>query len=176
MKTILIVLLTAAIAVPATWLVARKLSHHAPATSTGAAAGKSQRKLLYYQSAMHPWIKSDVTEEANVAEAGINPLAICHRRLGGVTILHVKLVRRRALMRFLAPQLAAGFKLITKDQPAMDRLGRFLSLAAEIETFLGRLHLSFADHCGQEQFVAPNDWRGPSPARHREFCGHGDVG
>ena len=51
-KTLLLVLLVAAAGATAVWFAAR----HRPAPAAAAAAG---RKVLYYQSSMHPWIKSD---------------------------------------------------------------------------------------------------------------------
>jgi Cu(I)/Ag(I) efflux system membrane fusion protein len=73
MKTVLIVLLTAAVAVPATWLAARKFSHRTHATAS-ADAGKAQRKLLYYQSAMHPWIKSDKPGRCTICGMELTPV------------------------------------------------------------------------------------------------------
>jgi hypothetical protein len=53
MKTILLIVAVAVLAAGATWFAAR----HQPAPNpTASAAG---RKVLYYQSPMHPWIKSD---------------------------------------------------------------------------------------------------------------------
>ncbi|MEK7952847.1 efflux RND transporter periplasmic adaptor subunit [Luteolibacter soli] len=53
MKTFLAFLIGAAIATTATWLVVR------PHDGVGTSAAGASRKVLYYQSAMHPWIKSD---------------------------------------------------------------------------------------------------------------------
>lgn len=55
MKKPFLILLTLAIAVPATWFVSRRMAPN-PAQGT---TESSERKILYYQSAMHPWIKSD---------------------------------------------------------------------------------------------------------------------
>ena len=51
-KIVLFVLLAAVAGTGAVWMAQR----HSPASVTAASAG---RKILYYQSAMHPWIKSD---------------------------------------------------------------------------------------------------------------------
>lgn len=72
MKTVLIVLLSVAIAVPVTWLTARKFSGHSNASSQ--AAAKPGRKLLYYQSAMHPWIKSDKPGRCTICGMELTPV------------------------------------------------------------------------------------------------------
>jgi multidrug efflux pump subunit AcrA (membrane-fusion protein) len=53
-KIVLLVLFVAAASAAATWFAARHET--APAAAASAATG---RKILYYQSPMHPWIKSD---------------------------------------------------------------------------------------------------------------------
>ncbi len=55
MKTPLLILATLVVAIPTTWFISRQVSSHGQAEGTV----KSERKVLYYQSAMHPWIKSD---------------------------------------------------------------------------------------------------------------------
>ena len=72
MKTILIVLLSVAIAVPVTWLTARKFS--GPAKASNQAGAKGGRKLLYYQSAMHPWIKSDKPGRCTICGMELTPV------------------------------------------------------------------------------------------------------
>src|SRR5436190_18958418 len=52
MKTFLMILIVAGVAAAGGWYAARHVSH-----SSGAAA--HSRKILYYQSPMHPWIKSE---------------------------------------------------------------------------------------------------------------------
>lgn len=64
MKTFLTVLLTAALAVGATWFALR----HQP---TSASAG---RKPLFYQSAMHPWIKSDKPGRCTICGMELTPV------------------------------------------------------------------------------------------------------
>ncbi len=59
MKTSLAILLTLAVAVPVTWLATRKFHPSGPSSpATSGQPVNAGRKLLYYQSAMHPWIKS----------------------------------------------------------------------------------------------------------------------
>jgi multidrug efflux pump subunit AcrA (membrane-fusion protein) len=54
-KTLLLVLFVAAASAAATWFAAR----HEPAPAAAASTDATGRKILYYQSPMHPWIKSD---------------------------------------------------------------------------------------------------------------------
>ncbi|MCU0752193.1 MAG: hypothetical protein MUC40_04020, partial [Akkermansiaceae bacterium] len=53
MKTFLTILITALLAATGTWFALKKTGAAASSAATG------ERKVLYYQSAMHPWIKSD---------------------------------------------------------------------------------------------------------------------
>lgn len=71
MKTFLAILLTVAIAVPATWFLSRKFGQSTPAPS---AAAKGERKILYYQSAMHPWIKSDKPGRCTICGMELTPV------------------------------------------------------------------------------------------------------
>ncbi|HEX7260377.1 MAG TPA: efflux RND transporter periplasmic adaptor subunit [Luteolibacter sp.] len=65
MKTLLTILITALLAAGATWLALRQQ----PPEST--AAG---RKPLYYQSAMHPWIKSDKPGRCTICGMELTPV------------------------------------------------------------------------------------------------------
>jgi Cu(I)/Ag(I) efflux system membrane fusion protein len=59
-KTLLLVILAATVAGTAGWLAAKRWSgKRAHPGHDSAAANGGGRKILYYQSAMHPWIKSD---------------------------------------------------------------------------------------------------------------------
>ena len=69
MKTFLIILVTAAMAVTGTWIAMRKLQP-APAVTTATA----ERKPLYYQSAMHPWIKSDKPGRCTICGMELTPV------------------------------------------------------------------------------------------------------
>lgn len=73
MKTPTIILLTLVLAVPVTWFASRAIQRsHA---STGAQpAGKGERKPLYYQSAMHPWIKSDKPGRCTICGMELTPV------------------------------------------------------------------------------------------------------
>lgn len=75
MKTIPAILLTLAIAVPVTWFAAQKLGPKGGQPSTALDQGKQgARKLLYYQSAMHPWIKSDKPGRCTICGMELTPV------------------------------------------------------------------------------------------------------
>ncbi|MCF7734023.1 MAG: efflux RND transporter periplasmic adaptor subunit [Akkermansiaceae bacterium] len=69
MKTFLTILLTALLAATATWFTLRETGHNAAAT-----APAGERKLLYYQSAMHPWIKSDKPGRCTICGMELTPV------------------------------------------------------------------------------------------------------
>jgi Cu(I)/Ag(I) efflux system membrane fusion protein len=68
MKTFLTILITAALAVTGTWFFLKKSeAGSAPAT-------KAERKPLFYQSAMHPWIKSDKPGRCTICGMELTPV------------------------------------------------------------------------------------------------------
>jgi Cu(I)/Ag(I) efflux system membrane fusion protein len=69
MKPFPIILLTLAIAVPATWWATRQFS---PSHVTSPAA--EGKKVLYYQSTMHPWIKSDKPGRCTICGMELTPI------------------------------------------------------------------------------------------------------
>lgn len=76
MKTFRVILLTLIVAIPLTWFAARQL-----VINKGGAAPRPQstneqgeRKLLYYQSAMHPWIKSDKPGRCTICGMELTPV------------------------------------------------------------------------------------------------------
>lgn len=64
MKTICIILITGAIAATATWFLAR----------TAPPPAASASKPLFYQSAMHPWIKSDKPGNCTICGMALTPI------------------------------------------------------------------------------------------------------
>jgi hypothetical protein len=69
-KTLLLVLFVAAASATAAWFAARQ-QPAPPATAPAAAAG---RKVLYYQSPMHPWIKSDKPGKCPICGMNLVPV------------------------------------------------------------------------------------------------------
>lgn len=75
MKTFPAILLTLAVAVPVTWFATRKIhSGGAGSAATSATPAKSERKLLYYQSAMHPWVKSPKPGRCTICGMELTPV------------------------------------------------------------------------------------------------------
>ncbi len=70
MKTFLAILVTAAFAATGTWFLKDRLASPPPAT----AASAGGRKILYYQSAMHPWIKSDKPGRCTICGMELTPV------------------------------------------------------------------------------------------------------
>jgi len=73
MKTIPAILLTLAVAVPATWFATQKL-HTGGASSAATSGQPAGRKLIYYQSAMHPWIKSEKPGRCTICGMELTPV------------------------------------------------------------------------------------------------------
>ena len=70
-KSVLLVLLTLLVAVPLTWFIAYRQPHsHDPVP--GKESG--ERKVMYYQSAMHPWIKSDKPGRCTICGMELTPV------------------------------------------------------------------------------------------------------
>ncbi len=69
-KTLLLVLFVAAASAAATWFAAR----HEPAPTAAAPAAATGRKILYYQSPMHPWIKSDKPGKCPICGMNLVPV------------------------------------------------------------------------------------------------------
>ncbi|HUS37240.1 MAG TPA: efflux RND transporter periplasmic adaptor subunit [Verrucomicrobiae bacterium] len=71
MKTFRAILVTLIIAIPLTWFATTRLARHDHAPT---AKPLTARKLLYYQSAMHPWIKSDKPGRCTICGMELTPV------------------------------------------------------------------------------------------------------
>ncbi|MBI2926343.1 MAG: efflux RND transporter periplasmic adaptor subunit [Verrucomicrobia bacterium] len=69
-KTLLLLLLVAALSASVTWY----LTKHWPAASGARSASSNTRKVLYYQSSMHPWIKSDQPGKCTICGMDLVPV------------------------------------------------------------------------------------------------------
>ena len=70
MKTKFILLLLVVAAVGGVWY----LKTHSPAAAVPAMNAKAERKILYYQSSMHPWIKSDKPGKCPICGMNLVPV------------------------------------------------------------------------------------------------------
>lgn len=114
MKTkALTLILVAAVAGAAGWLAARLLPKAGP-SAPAAAGGDAARKVLFYQSAMHPWIKSDQPGRCTICGMELSPVfegqsgfdagaGVTTIGSNSIQVLHVQTdeVRRRRLERVL---------------------------------------------------------------------------
>lgn len=69
MKTKLLVVLLLGVAAAGGWMLGRQTAHR-----TGASSGAGEQKVLFYQSPMHPWIKSD--KPGNCTICGMKLVAV----------------------------------------------------------------------------------------------------
>src|SRR6187401_2111904 len=108
MKNFLLILCTAALAAFGGWWLG---THR---TSTASPASPGERKILQYQSAMHPWVKSDKPGKCTVCGMELVPVYECGQTSGpstdiimlpegapNVASIKTAEVRRRSLARSL---------------------------------------------------------------------------
>ncbi len=141
MKTFFTIVLTAALAVTATWFTLQKFP---PTPSVGASA---ERKVLYYQSAMHPWIKSDKPGRCTICGMELTPVYEGEKGLdesgGGkvvsltqnqIQVLHVQTseAKIRPLVRILS---VAG---VIDDNSMRHRV-----LSAYVDGRIDKLHVNY---------------------------------
>ena len=69
MKTIFTIIISVAVAATATWFLKPQTGG-----STAPGAESAERKTLYYQSAMHPWIKSDKPGRCTICGMELTPV------------------------------------------------------------------------------------------------------
>ena len=118
-------------------------------------------------------------EDADVAEVGVDPLSVGHRGRRGEGVLEVPVEPGRAGVDLRGPDDRAGLDVQGVDQPVVQvpfplhqiprlgggepAVGHLLGRAVgEVEPHARLLGLSFADHAGQKDAVAPNDRRRPA--------------
>jgi len=110
-KSVLLILLAMATAGSIGWFAARRANDQPGATAATAASG---RKVLHYQSAMHPWIKSDQPGKCTICGMDLTPVfegdpgfetgpGLVTLSSNTLNVIHVQTepVRRRILRRTL---------------------------------------------------------------------------
>ena len=144
MKPIAIILLTLALAVPATWFATQHF--HGPTT---AMSSGGERKILYYQSAMHPWVKSDKPGRCTICGMELTPVYEGQKGIEAtgdtltltqsmVQVLHVQTVETKK--RPLAKTLT--FAGMVDDDARRHRI-----ISAYVD---GRVEKLFVNHHGAE--------------------------
>ena len=134
-------LLVAALAATGGWLAAKHWPHREspPAPSAGG------RKILYYQSAMHPWIKSDKPGKCTICGMELAPVyegekgfalaeGLVTLNSNSINVVHVQTaeVRRRSLQRTLR---VAG---VIEENDSRHRI-----LAAYVDGRIDKLHVNY---------------------------------
>jgi membrane fusion protein, copper/silver efflux system len=71
-KLLPIIVITAVLATAGGWFAARHFG--APAHGPAAKSDSSGRKVLYYQSSMHPWVKADKPGKCTVCGMDLVPI------------------------------------------------------------------------------------------------------
>jgi Cu(I)/Ag(I) efflux system membrane fusion protein len=143
MKTFLTILITALLAAGGTWFALQKFSP----SSTTTTASSGERKPTFYQSAMHPWIKSDKPGRCTICgmeltpvyegekgfdeSSGSNVVALTQNQ---IQVLHVQTAdaKNRPLVRTLS---VSG----TIDDNAM----RHRVLSAYVDGRIDKLHVNY---------------------------------
>jgi Cu(I)/Ag(I) efflux system membrane fusion protein len=142
MKTFLTIIITALLAAAGTWFY---LNQATPTSKSDAASG--ERKPLFYQSAMHPWIKSDKPGRCTICGMELTPVYEGEKGFdesgGGnvvaltqnqIQVLHVQTVeaKTRPLTRTLR---VAG---VVDDNAMRHRI-----LSAYVDGRIDKLHVNF---------------------------------
>lgn len=147
MKTLFILLLIAGAAAAGWW--ARPLL--SPAQTAGPGGAAAERKVLFYQSAMHPWIKSDKPGRCTICGMELTPVFEGQQALdasaGGnivpltqtqIQVVHVQTVEAK-VQSLVKTLRVAG--MIDDDE----RRHRIISAYVD-----GRIDMLFANHHGVE--------------------------
>lgn len=142
MKTLLTIIITALLAAAGTWFY---LNQATPTSKSAAASG--ERKPLFYQSAMHPWIKNDKPGRCTICGMELTPVYEGEKGFdesgGGnvvaltqnqIQVLHVQTVEAkiRPLIRTLR---VAG---VVDDNAMRHRI-----LSAYVDGRIDKLHVNF---------------------------------
>jgi Cu(I)/Ag(I) efflux system membrane fusion protein len=142
MKTLLTIIITAVIAAGATWFTLQKI-----APASGPATSTADRKPAFYQSAMHPWIKSDKPGRCTICGMELTPVyegekgfdesgggSVVALTQNQIQVLHVQtaLAKTRPLVRTLK---VSG----TIDDNAM----RHRVLSAYVDGRIDKLHVNY---------------------------------
>jgi Cu(I)/Ag(I) efflux system membrane fusion protein len=143
MKTLSIILLTLAVAVPATWLATR------PSAGGKIASAEAGRPVQYYQSAMHPWVKSDKPGRCTICGMELTPV---YEGEPGFTVAGDMVTLSQSMVRVLNVQTAEATsrlleKTLTFAGTIDDDARRHRYISAYVD---GRIEKLYVNHHGAE--------------------------
>jgi membrane fusion protein, copper/silver efflux system len=142
MKTFLTILITALLAASGTWFALKKSN---PASTT--AATSADRKPLFYQSAMHPWIKSDKPGRCTICGMELTPVYAGEKgfdEAGGDNI--VALTQNQIQVLHVQTALAKTrplFRTLKVSGTIDDNQMRHRVLSAYVDGRIDKLHVNF---------------------------------
>lgn len=144
MKLFLTILITAALAVGGTWFVVTRLIP-APANSVG------ERKPLFYQSPMHPWIKSDKPGRCTICGMELVPIYPGEKSLDGMGADNVVTLTQNQIQVVNVQTIEAKIQPLTRTLQVAgmidDDATRHRIISAYID---GRVDKLYANHHGIE--------------------------
>ncbi|MBL9169573.1 MAG: efflux RND transporter periplasmic adaptor subunit [Verrucomicrobiales bacterium] len=73
-RSITLLIAVAILSATGAWWAAKRQPPGAPASGTTLTAPESERKVLFYQSAMHPWVKSDQPGKCTICGMPLTPV------------------------------------------------------------------------------------------------------
>ena len=82
--------------------------------------------------------------EAVAAEVGVDPFAICHRRLGGVAVFDMDRRQGTRCQHFLLPKVLPALEVQAEHEKVVHVLDRLLAIATEIKAGFARLDFPIA--------------------------------
>lgn len=142
MKTLLTILLTTAIAVTGSWIFFKS---QPPSTTT------AERKPLYYQSAMHPWIKSDKPGTCTICGMELTPIYPGEKSLNADSAENVVTLTKNQVQVLDVQTAEAKIQPLTRSLAVAGmidddaRRHRFISAYVD-----GRIEKLYANHHGIE--------------------------
>jgi Cu(I)/Ag(I) efflux system membrane fusion protein len=142
MKTFLTILITAALAVTGTWFFMNR--KHSAAT---AVTDTTERKPLYYQSAMHPWIKSDKPGRCTICGMELTPVYPGEKGFdatGGGSVVALTQNQIQVLhVQTAAAKLRPLTRSLTVSGTIDDDASRHRVLSAYVDGRIDKLHINY---------------------------------
>ncbi|CAN5892140.1 hypothetical protein BH11VER1_BH11VER1_01030 [soil metagenome] len=143
MKTLFIILLIIA-AMAVGWFARPYFSD---GSMTQKSAGTSERKILFYQSAMHPWIKSDKPGRCTICGMELTPVYEGDKGMSAADDGNMVTLTQTQIQVLHVQTTDAKVQLLTKTLPVAgmvdDNTTRHRILSAYIDGRIDKLHVNF---------------------------------